>query len=238
MWWVAVPDSGAPTHHLGRQPMTWVALGTMSAPIHSPGRGPGPVAGGPVPWAGAVGWCRGLVPWAGAVGRCRGLVPWAGAGAVGRCRGLVPWAGAVGRAVGWCRGPGAGGPGRGLGRVVVGWDGSSWVGTGRRGLGQGIACLSPPRPVPAHQRWTDPRGTSPPGPPGPASAHPPPCLLARPGTAANFPTLSPSSRASAGTSPLSHQHTRPTITHIELKSRITPQVCPFSPRMKAHNLRG
>jgi hypothetical protein len=37
-----------------------------------------------------------------------------------------------------------------------------WARSGRGGLGHGIACLGPPRPVPGHQRWTDPGTASPP----------------------------------------------------------------------------
>ena len=75
-------------------------------------------------------------------------------------------------------------------------------GTESGGVGQGIACLSPPRPVPGDQPWTDPCKNKPAGaarpslgtPPAcPASAHPPRCpprhrLRSRPAPGRRSPT--------------------------------------------------
>ena len=55
----------------------------------------------------------------------------------------------------------------------VGWVRSRWAGTGSGGVGQGIACLSPPRPVSAHHDLSRPTTTCPGSPDVDRSAQPP-----------------------------------------------------------------
>ncbi len=117
-WWVGVPDSGVPTHHLVGQPMKWGRSGQVRADPERRTADPNRSTG------------------------TRGL-----------------------EAEDWKRRTGSGGP--------EAEDRRRWAGTGSGGWGHGIACLSPPGPVPGHQSWTDPRNSSPPEPHGPTSARPP-----------------------------------------------------------------
>jgi hypothetical protein len=99
-----------------------------------------------------------------------------------------------------------------------------WARTGRGGLGHEIACLGPPRPVPGHQRCTDPRTASPPEPTGPASAHPP---------SPTSPT-SPTSPSTQGRQAPTHQAGEPHFRGGPLRWRVSAGAC----RVPTHKLRG